>query len=166
MPHEFQIVRADLADAKEILALQRLAYQTEADIYGPEIQPLRQTLEATIVEMRALLTLKALARDSSIAGSVRAGMRDGVCHIGKLMVRPDMRRRGLATALMKAIEAEFPEASSYELFTGVRSEGNIRLYKRLGYDERNISGDFIFLGKQGGKFTPLTIQPGNAAKQR
>jgi hypothetical protein len=34
---------------------------------------------------------------------------------------------------MSAIEAEFPYAKRFELFTGSRSEGNIRLYERLGY---------------------------------
>jgi len=37
------------------------------------------------------------------------------------------------TALMRAIEAQFPAVSGFELFTGSRSEANIRLYVRLGY---------------------------------
>ena len=34
---------------------------------------------------------------------------------------------------MQAIEARFPAARRYELFTGEKSAGNIRLYERLGY---------------------------------
>jgi len=34
---------------------------------------------------------------------------------------------------MQAIEARFPSARRYELFTGEKSTGNIRLYERLGY---------------------------------
>jgi hypothetical protein len=34
---------------------------------------------------------------------------------------------------MRHIEAAFPQARVFELFTGSRSEGNLRLYERLGY---------------------------------
>ena len=34
---------------------------------------------------------------------------------------------------MMAIEEEFPSAMRFELFTGGKSTGNIRLYERLGY---------------------------------
>jgi hypothetical protein len=41
------IERASVEDAQEILALQRLAYQSEAEIYDDySIPPLTQTLEA------------------------------------------------------------------------------------------------------------------------
>jgi hypothetical protein len=36
---------------------------------------------------------------------------------------------------MREIEASFPEAERYELFAGHLSEGNLRLYRRLGYEE-------------------------------
>jgi len=34
---------------------------------------------------------------------------------------------------MRSVEAAFPAVQRFELFTGGRSEGNIRLYERLGY---------------------------------
>jgi ribosomal protein S18 acetylase RimI-like enzyme len=48
-------------------------------------------------------------------------------------VHPDLQRHGIGTRLMQAIEARFQDAERYELFTGNKSEGNIRLYGRLGY---------------------------------
>ena len=36
---------------------------------------------------------------------------------------------------MRRIEEEFADARRYELFTGHLSEGNLRLYHRLGYRE-------------------------------
>ena len=35
--------------------------------------------------------------------------------------------------LMQAIEALFPDVQWFRLFTGERSDGNLRLYARLGY---------------------------------
>ena len=44
------------------------------------------------------------------------------------MVHPQHQRQGIGGSLMQTIESMFPEASKFELFTGNRSEGNIRLY--------------------------------------
>ena len=38
-----------------------------------------------------------------------------------------------STQLMQEIEARFPGAARFELFTGQKSQGNLRLYQRLGY---------------------------------
>jgi hypothetical protein len=55
---------------------------------------------------------------------------------------------------MREIEASFPEAERYELFTGYLSEGNLRFYRRLGYEEFRevvISPNLrlVYLGKPG-----------------
>ena len=48
-------------------------------------------------------------------------------------MHPKRQRQGLGSALLAAIEASFPHAARYALFTGAQSEGNLRLYRRLGY---------------------------------
>jgi hypothetical protein len=44
---------------------------------------------------------------------------------------------------MQEIEARFPDAARCELFTGHKSQGNLRLYKRLGYQpfKRHVLSD-------------------------
>jgi GNAT superfamily N-acetyltransferase len=76
--------------------------------------------------------LKATAQ-STLVGSVRAKRSGEVCHIGRLIVHPDHQGRGIGTALLAAIEAAFPQSSTFEPFTGSRSDANIRLYRRCGY---------------------------------
>jgi hypothetical protein len=54
--------------------------------------------------------------------------------------------------LMLAIETEFPSVRRFELFTGSRSEGNIRLYERLDYrtfrtDRLSPQVELVFLEK-------------------
>ncbi len=128
-----QISRADISDAAEILELQQLAYQGEAALYGDSsIPPLTQTLGEIRAEFGEKTFLKA-CQGGRLIGSVRASLRGGTCAIGRLIVHPDFQRRGTGTRLMRAMEAEFPAAERFELFTGTRSEGNIRLYERLGY---------------------------------
>jgi ribosomal protein S18 acetylase RimI-like enzyme len=128
-----EIVRAELDDAAEILALQQLAFQREAALNGDwSLPPLTQTLSEIEAEFATRTFLKA-CQDGRIIGSVRAWLQDGTCTIVRLAVHPDCQRQALGTQLVHAIEAEFPVAERFELFTGSKSEGNIRLYGRLGY---------------------------------
>ena len=119
--------------APELLLLQRRCFQEEADFYHePDIAPLTQTLDSLLEDFRERTVLGAWA-EGRMVGSVRAQCSHGVCQIGRLVVHPDHRRQGLGSALMAAIERTHPEAVSFELFTGERSERNLRLYHRLGY---------------------------------
>jgi ribosomal protein S18 acetylase RimI-like enzyme len=128
-----QILRADITDAAEILALQKLAYQSEAMIYNDwSIPPLTQTLDAIKKEFAGTTFLKA-CDSGSIIGSVRASIHDCTCKIGRLIVHPEFQHKGIGSRLMSAIEAEFPDTQRFELFTGTRSAYNVRLYERLGY---------------------------------
>ncbi|SNS01756.1 Predicted N-acetyltransferase YhbS [Humidesulfovibrio mexicanus] len=123
-------------DAAEILALQRLAYQSEARLYNDwSIPPLTQTLEELRADFSRMTILKALDEHGGIVGSVRGEMDGGVCRIGRLVVRPDRQRQGLGAALLAAIEAAHPQAARFALFTGSHSVGNLRLYARAGFVE-------------------------------
>ena len=129
-----QILRAEITDAAEILALQELAYQSEAVLYDDwSIPPLTLTRDGIEKEFAGTIFLKA-CDSGRIIGSVRASIHDGACRIGRLIVHPEFQHRGIGSRLMSAIEAEFPDADRFELFTGSRSAGNIRLYESLGYE--------------------------------
>ncbi len=127
------IEHAATADAREILALQRLAFQREAQRYHePVLPPLRQTLAELVAEFETHLIVKAIVEDS-IVGSVRASAEAGACSIGRLMVHSRLQRQGIGAALMRHIEAHFPDAKQFQLSTGAQSMVNIRLYEGLGY---------------------------------
>ena len=128
-----EIHQADMHNAESILALQRLAYQSEAILYNDLIiPPLRHTLDELLTEFTTHRFLKAVEA-GQIVGSVRAALHDHTCFIGRLIVHPAKQRRGIGTALMKAIEQCYPTAERFELFTGSRSAHNMDLYQKLGY---------------------------------
>ena len=132
-PAPWRIERAVPGDAERILALQKLAYESEARLYDDwTLPPLTQTLENLAEEFATSRILKAVVA-GELAGSVRGREEGGVCHVGRLIVRPDLQGLGVGTALLRHIESGFPAARSFELFTGSRSAANIRLYERLGY---------------------------------
>jgi GNAT superfamily N-acetyltransferase len=133
MELNMMIERAHIEDAKEILDLQKLAYQSEAEIYNDyTIPPLTQTLEEMRNDFEKQVFLKA-SMDGRIIGSVRALLKEGTCFIGRLIVHPDFQKRGIGTQLMHEIERYYGGVCRFELFTGYKSERNIYLYQKLGY---------------------------------
>ncbi|NJN28658.1 MAG: GNAT family N-acetyltransferase [Cyclobacteriaceae bacterium] len=66
-------------------------------------------------------------RNGQIIGSVRAYLIDNVCKIGKLIVKSDFQNQGVGKKLMKEIERLFKTCSTYELFTGEKSDKNLKL---------------------------------------
>jgi ribosomal protein S18 acetylase RimI-like enzyme len=129
------IERAKKEDLPEILALQKLAYRSEAEIYGNfEIQPLTQTLAQLQQEFETKIILKAVDR-KEILGSVRGFISDKTGFIEKLIVHPRCQKQGIGTALLAALEAKIQGTARFQLFTGHLSTGNIAFYQKKDYHE-------------------------------
>jgi GNAT superfamily N-acetyltransferase len=116
-------------DAGEILTLQRAAYVGEAMLYDQFLPPLHETLE----EIRSVLadtetTVLGIRAKGRLIGTARI-KRDG--EIGRVAVAPDRQHEGLGSALLQAAI----ERGGTWLFTGDRSEGNLRLYRKHGFVE-------------------------------
>lgn len=129
-------------DAEQILKLQYLCYQSEAELYGDwAIEPLTQTLDSLRDELAEHCVLVARLGEE-VVGSVRGWVDDaGVARIGRLVVHPRMQGHGLGSRLLQGVEQRLAAAgqvSAYRLFTGHRSLGNLRLYRRLGYVETGV----------------------------
>lgn len=129
------IEKAGMEDTEEILALQKAAYASEGRLYGDlTLPPLIQTIEEIRVDFERQLVLKAV-EEGKIEGSVRARTKEGRCLIGRLIVRPDSQDQGIGMRLMREIEGRFPQAESFRLFTGHRSDKALHIYGKLGYRE-------------------------------
>lgn len=124
-------------DAEQILKLQYLCYQSEAELYGDYgIEPLTQPLDSLRAELAGGTVLVARLGEEVVASVRGAVDSDGTARISKLIVHPRMQRHGLGGRLLAAIEAQLGAdgaAKSFQLFTGHRSERNLRLYRKHGY---------------------------------
>ncbi|EHQ25591.1 GNAT family N-acetyltransferase [Mucilaginibacter paludis] len=147
-----EIINSQASDITEILALQKLAYQSEAELYNDyTIQPLMQDESSLLEEFKTAIILKAVT-DPQIIGSVRANFEVNTCYIGKLIVSPEWQNKGIGKQLMKVIEEKYGDAERYELFTWDKSIKNMALYATLGYeifDMRTINDSLtmVFLQK-------------------
>lgn len=112
--------------AGELLTLPRGACVPGARLHDDVHLPaLVQTLDELVDE---------LATGSRLVGTVRTRERDGVLHVGRLVVAPDLQGHGIGTRLLLAAEqaTALPRAT---LFTGARSTANLRRHRRHGYLE-------------------------------
>ncbi|MFF4878883.1 GNAT family N-acetyltransferase [Micromonospora sp. NPDC000668] len=135
MSVEASIVPAGVADAGEILTVQRAAYLTEAQHYtDPFLPPLTETLDEVRAVLTGPTTVLAARLGHRLVGSVRAHLDGDTAHVGRLSVAPDQQGRGVGGRLLAAIEAACPPSVAlFTLFTGADSARNVRLYQRHGY---------------------------------
>ncbi|MFD9044178.1 GNAT family N-acetyltransferase [Streptomyces bottropensis] len=125
-------------DAEQIFRLQYLCFQGEAALYGNyRIDPLVQSLDSVREEVAADCVFVARLGDE-VVGSVRGALgTDGTAAIGKLCVHPRLQGHGIGARLLRAAESALAEehgATRFRLSAGRRSEGNLRLYRRVGYE--------------------------------
>lgn len=130
---ELVIEEASKKDAKEILELQKLAYQSEAEIYNDySLAPLNQTLNEIEDDFENKFFLKAVL-DGKIVGSVRTYLEKDSCFIGRLVVHPNYQNYGIGKKMMKNIEEKFFSVNRFEIFTGDKSRRNIYFHQKRGY---------------------------------
>ncbi|EOM76181.1 GNAT family N-acetyltransferase [Rhodococcus rhodnii] len=133
-----EISRLGVSDAGEILTLQRAAFVAEAQLHDDLALPaLTQTMDELLADLAnpavIVLGIRVVGR---LVASARIHVRGDVADLGRLMVVPDLQGRGLGSRLLKAVDSVLPDSvRGVELFTGSRSVGNLRLYRRFGFRE-------------------------------
>jgi ribosomal protein S18 acetylase RimI-like enzyme len=143
------------ADAGEVLTLQRAAYVTEAQSHDDlQLPPLTQGL-ADLQEELGCSSVQAWGirnGDGRLVAAVRVAVIDGSAQVNRLVVAPDQQGRGLGSALLAHAEGQLGgDVATVELFTGEYSTANLRLYRRVGYQEthRTSAGtyDLVHMSK-------------------
>jgi tRNA (guanine37-N1)-methyltransferase len=122
------------ADAPEILTLQRACWVQEALANDTlDIPALRESLDDVVRSLESWTTF-VLRSAERLVGGARAQLEGDEWDIGRIMVAPDLQGRGLGRRLLEQIEAVAPaEAVRFRLFTGARSDANLKMYKKAGY---------------------------------
>lgn len=141
---EATVSRATAADVPEICVLQRCCWVSEALLNDTlDIPALHESLD----DIRAWVADRCvwLVRvDGRLVGGVRAHQIADRWEIGRLMVAPDMAGRGLGRWLLAHAEAHAPaDVRVFALFTGARSERNVRMYTRAGYALTAVAGELL-----------------------
>ncbi|MHB9862992.1 GNAT family N-acetyltransferase [Streptomyces sp. YIM S03343] len=125
-------------DAEQIFRLQYLCFQSEAALYGNyHMYPLVQSLDSVRHELAEDCVIVARLGDE-VVGSVHGSVtEDGAAVINKLCVHPRLQGHGMGARLLHAAEVALAAdhgAKRFRLEAGHRSEGNLRLYRSVGYE--------------------------------
>ncbi|HOV14856.1 MAG TPA: GNAT family N-acetyltransferase, partial [Spirochaetota bacterium] len=130
---DLKIVPAKKENLSDILNLQILCYQSEAiNCNDFDIPPLNYKIQDIENEFNDKIFFIASFNDKLI-GSIRGYQKDETLFIEKIIVHPDFQNLGIGKLLIKTIEDYFKDCKICELFTGSRSEKNLKLYNKLGY---------------------------------
>lgn len=134
LPPGYVAHRGDPSDAAELLVLQRACWVDEALANQTlDIGALHDDLE-TVRDDVSRHESVMVRRGARLVASVQAWSDDEAWRIGRLMVAPDHRRRGLARALLRFAESEAtPSVRRIRLHTGAASEVNLRFYESEGF---------------------------------
>lgn len=121
-------------DLAELVVLQRCCWVPEATLNElPDLPPLHETHDEVLAWATTSTTLVVRQRGRLVA-AVRGQVEGSDWHVGRLMVAPDLAGRGVGARLLRLIETLAPAAiEQFILFTGARSERNIRMYQNAGY---------------------------------
>ena len=122
---------ADEAVARSVLALQREAYAVEAELIAADGIP---QLSETFGELQAAgLDWLGTFDETGLTGAVSWKiLDDGTVDIHRLVVAPRAFRRGIATALLDALDSRFP--GGHILVSTGRDNGPAReLYRKRGF---------------------------------
>lgn len=121
-------------DVRLVRQLMRIAFAEYEERLGLASSALNETLEdvaARLAEGGGVLA----ELDGETVGSGRFLQRDGFAYIGRLSVKPERRRMGVASRMMDLIEETARERGFGEARLEVRMglPENVSLYERRGY---------------------------------
>lgn len=141
------LIRAALeSDLAEVLNIQKSAFTRYTEVLlAEQIPPLNETFDGVLEDFRRKSILVAEAEDR-LAGSIRYGIKGGVCIIERLSVIPKLQGNGIGKALVEAVEQRAAtEAHKIYLETGLLANNLLMFYTRLGY-----SGEAVLRKHYGG----------------
>ncbi|MBO1756118.1 tRNA (guanosine(37)-N1)-methyltransferase TrmD [Allobranchiibius sp. CTAmp26] len=133
-PDDLALVPAGPGDVGELLTLTHACWLTTG-IENDTLQiPAQHETYASLAESLHTTSTYVVRSHGRLIASARGRLDEDAWEIERVMVAPDLRGRGLGGWLLEQIEARAPEgATAYSLFTGERSLGPLRMYRRAGY---------------------------------
>jgi ribosomal protein S18 acetylase RimI-like enzyme len=98
--------------------------------------------------MARMNCLYKLVDDYKIVGGALLFLKDNELNIGRIFVDPEYFRNGYGIFMMQQIEAMFSEVKVFTLDTPIWNARTNAFYQKLGYEEVNRDGNFVYYEKR------------------
>ena len=118
--------------AEDVVALQRASYRVEADILGARSLPVLKESPRKLRRTREQFL--GAYEGERLVGAVSWKRSGALVDIHRLVVHPDRFRRGIAHALLEALEQLQADAERWMVATGAVNQPARRLYERHGFE--------------------------------
>jgi ribosomal-protein-alanine N-acetyltransferase len=138
MRKALEIRRLSYADLPQAIAIERRSFPT----------PWSLAMFVLELSKPSGICLAAI-RDDRIVGYLICSRYDTVWHVMNVAVEPDLRREGIATALLDRLfgRADRPGAQ-YTLEVRMSNEGGIALYERFGFHSAGLRRGYYHDNKE------------------
>jgi [ribosomal protein S18]-alanine N-acetyltransferase len=138
MPDPLEIRRLTYADLPQVISIERRAFPT----------PWSLAMFVLELSKPSGICLVALA-DQEVVGYLVCSRYDVVWHVMNVAVDPELRRRGIATALLRRLfdQADRP-GEQYTLEVRLSNDPAIALYEQFGFESAGVRPGYYHDNKE------------------
>ena len=144
-----QFLKAGTADAVSLMCISKKAFDSDVEVGASSVGgPPGYNSLSFHTKMARMNCLYKLVDDYKIVGGAILFLKDDVLNIGRIFVDPEYFRKGYGIFMMQQIEAMFPQVKTFSLDTPIWNIRTNAFYQKLGYEEVNRDGNFVYYEKR------------------
>jgi ribosomal protein S18 acetylase RimI-like enzyme len=131
----FRIMEATSQEAPLVHQLMRAAFEEYRDVLQPPSSAYAESVEDVVRAMGEGGAVLVWEGEVAVA-SARFRVEPDFLYVGRVAVLPSHRRRGIASAVMRWMEARALQLGLSRIEVGVRTSlpGNLSLFQHIGYE--------------------------------
>ena len=144
-----QFLKAGTADAVSLMCISKKAFDSDVEVGASSVGgPPGYNSLSFHTKMARMNCLYKLVDDYKIVGGALLFLKDDILNVGRIFVDPEYFRKGYGIFMMQQIEESFAEAKVFTLDTPIWNVRTNAFYQKLGYEEVNRDGNFIYYEKR------------------
>ena len=144
-----QFLKAGTADAVSLMCISKKAFDSDVEVGASSVGgPPGYNSLSFHTKMARMNCLYKLVDDYKIVGGALLFLKADELNVGRIFVDPEYFRKGYGFFMMQQIEAMFPQVKTFSLDTPIWNIRTNAFYQKLGYEEVNRDGNFVYYEKR------------------